>query len=142
MKRPNTQWPTFLEIGVPKAGSTWLYEVMGSNSYVWVPKHERGIKYFNRYIDERNIYWYANFFQRKARVHTKYVGEVTPSYTYCEPDQISTLKSIMPSVESLILVLRNPIDRLYSAYWNRKRINNLKVSFNTFIEDDVVQKNI
>jgi hypothetical protein len=45
------------------------------------------------------------------------------------------LKSELSSVKKFILLLRNPVDRLHSHYWFRRRVDNLDVSFRYFVED-------
>jgi hypothetical protein len=143
MNLRSTQWPTFLGIGVPKAGSTWLYETLCTHPQIWLPPDEREVHFFNRYYEDRGLCWYAQFFP-KSEAASYTVGEITPSYIYCGPEQIEAIKSTMPTVTRLILILRNPVDRLYSAYWNRRRLYNFNVSFRTFIEESVegAEKNI
>ena len=134
MSFTSPHWPTFLGIGVPKAGTTWLYEVLATHPHVWVPPSQREVHFFNRRFDE-GLSWYGQFFPSIDESAYRAVGEVTPHYLYCEPERIAALKSTVPSVERLILLLRNPVDRLYSHYWFRRRVENSDVSFRTFIED-------
>jgi len=144
MSLSSTRWPTFLGIGVPKAGSTWLYEILKCHPDIWVPKHEREVKFFNRYREDRGLSWYSQFFPECESASYRAVGEVSPSYIYCEAQQIEAIESTVPTVNRFILILRNPVDRLYSAYWNRRRLYRLDVSFRTFIEESVegAEKNI
>lgn len=133
MSLSSVQWPSFLGIGTPKSGTTWLYDLMKSHPEIWVP-HKREIHFFNREYS-RGISWYEQFFPRDNISAYEAIGEVTPHYLYCSPDQIKMLRSQVPSVRKLILVLRNPIDRLYSHYWFRRRVENAHLSFLTFIEN-------
>ena len=106
--------PTFLGIGVPRAGTTWLHELLQAHPEVYVPKHRKEIHFFDRNY-ERGIGWYEKFFPTDARA-SKYraIGEITPCYLYYD----DCLKRIlrMPSIMKLIVILRNPVDRVYSHY--------------------------
>ena len=135
MGTSSTQWPTFLGIGVPKAGTTWLYEVLDSHPQIWVPEHEREVHFFNRYYEDRGLDWYGKFFPGQEHSPYEAVGEVTPHYFYCEEERIADIKSTIPSIQKFILILRNPIDRLYSHYWFRRRVENAEESFRSFIGD-------
>lgn len=129
----STQWPTFLGIGVPKAGTTWLYDLLAEHPQVWVPPNQPEVHFLNREFERGNS-WYAQFFPDKESEYRE-VGEITPHYLYCESDRIEWVRSALPSIEKLILLLRDPVDRLYSHYWHRRRVENLDVSFQSFIDN-------
>jgi hypothetical protein len=59
------------------------------------------------------------------------MGEITPHYLYCAqcPERIAGVSS----VTKLILMLRNPVDRAYSHYRLRMRIDNYSGSFQDFL---------
>ncbi len=133
MASPFVQWPTFLGIGVPKAGSSWLYEVLDSHPHIWVPE-EREVHFFDRYYQERGLTWYRKLFPNVEKSKYKAIGEVTPQYIYCESEQIDALKSSVPSIEKFIIILRNPVDALYSGYWFSKRVDNFDLTFREFLE--------
>lgn len=135
MGASSVQWPTFLGIGVPKAGTTWLYEVLDSHPHIWVPEHEREVHFFNRYYKDRGLDWYGQFFPNGENTPYQAVGEVTPHYLYCERERIEALQAEVPSVQKLLLMLRNPVDRLYSGYWFSRRVDNLDLSFREFIDE-------
>lgn len=106
--------PTFLGIGVARAGTTWLHELLEIHPEVYVPKYRKEIHFFDRYY-ERGIDWYDKFFPSDVQA-SKYraIGEITPCYLYYD----RCLKRIlrMPSITKLIVILRNPVDRAYSYY--------------------------
>jgi len=135
MNSSSIRWPTFLGIGVPKAGSTWLYETLSAHPRIWVPPEEREVHFFNRYYEDRGLSWYEQFFPNEDSSYQA-VGEITPHYLYCEPQRIAALKSELSSIQRFILLLRNPVDRLHSHYWFRRRVDNLDMSFRDFVEND------
>lgn len=106
--------PTFLGIGVPRSGTTWLYELLQTHTEVYVPKYRKEIHFFDENYD-RGLDWYEKFFPSDAQAR-KYraIGEITPFYLYYDECLKRILK--MPSITKLIVILRNPIDRAYSHY--------------------------
>jgi hypothetical protein len=124
--------PTFLGIGVPRAGTTWLYELLARHPDVYVPPQRKEVHFFDRYY-ERGIRWYERFFPPVAQSgQYTAIGEITPSYLYCMqcPERIAGISS----VERLILMLRNPVDRAYSHYQFRRRIDNFSGTFEDFLQ--------
>ncbi|MYB66094.1 sulfotransferase domain-containing protein [Candidatus Poribacteria bacterium] len=106
--------PTFLGIGVPRSGTTWLHELLKTHPQVYVPKYRKEIHFFNKNYD-RGIDWYEKYFPSDARAD-KYraIGEITPFYLFYDACIERILK--MPSIKKLIINLRNPVDRAYSYY--------------------------
>jgi hypothetical protein len=63
--------------------------------------------FFGRYSDE----WYASLFTPAGdRVR----GEITPAYSILESRDIERIKEMMPEVK-LLYIIRNPVDRTWSA---------------------------
>jgi hypothetical protein len=106
--------PTFLGIGVPRAGTTWLHTLLSAHPEVYLPSRRKEVRYFDRNHD-RGRGWYEEFFctSEEARAYTA-IGEISPQYLYCEdcPGRISAL---LPTAK-LIVMLRHPVDRAYSQF--------------------------
>jgi len=70
--------------------------------------------FFGSYSDE----WYASLFKQAGE---RVKGEITPSYSILNPEDIEHVADMMPEAK-LLLMLRNPIDRAWSAikYGSRK----------------------
>jgi hypothetical protein len=67
------------------------------------------LKYFGgRYNDE----WYASLFKPGR---DKVRGEITPAYSILSARDVAHVRSLMPRAK-IILFLRNPIDRIWSAH--------------------------
>ena len=85
--------PTFLGIGAPKAGTTWLYNLLVEHPQVYVSQRLKEVSYFNRNYD-RGQAWYESFFPGESEASAYCaLGEVTPSYLHCEqcPERINML---------------------------------------------------
>jgi len=129
--------PTFLGIGVDKAGTTWLHSLLQSHSKIWMPYKRKEVNFFNVHY-EKGFNWYENFFPKGSQKGKyKEVGEYSPGYFYDKkcPPLISEVKSI----KKFILSLRNPVDRLYSAYGHRVRNYNYRKSFQYFVKNNKKQ---
>ena len=123
--------PTFLGIGVPRGGSTWLHYLLASHPDVFMPIRRKEIQFFDRYY-ERGLEWYEEFFPRSDEaLKYKAIGEITPHYYRCPQCPERIFRTLRES--TLIIILRNPVDRLYShyGYWVQRR--RYKGSFGDFL---------
>lgn len=103
----------FFLIGPPKCGTTTIYNVLGRHPDIFVPqcKDKRFlIDTVPGYVTEAELPAY----------YTAYRGEslvgCSETIMICCPSAIRRLNRYNPAAR-LIAVLRNPIDRAYSAYW-------------------------
>ena len=123
--------PDFLGIGVPRAGTTWLYALLRSHPQLFVPPERKEVHFFDRYWD-RGTDWYESFFPRE-RGELRAVGEITPQYFYPDPCP-ARVAATVPDAR-LILMLRDPVERAYSQYWLRVRIDNYRGPFEQFMQE-------
>jgi hypothetical protein len=126
-------FPTFVGIGVPRAGTTWLHELLDAHPQVAVPTRRKEVHFFDVHFD-RGIDWYEAFFPRDPVASgCQAAGEITPHYLY--HDQCPARIAELPSVRGLILMLRNPVERTFSHYIWRMRTAGYQGSFDQFLED-------
>lgn len=124
--------PTFLGIGAPKAGTTWIHDLLGGHPDVLVPDRKE-LHYFDRSFD-KGPGWYEGFFTPPAdRPNPHAAGEFTTGYLY-DPAVPSRVRSV-PSIERLVLSVRHPIDRAVSHYRFRQQVDNYQGSFDDFLTD-------
>ena len=103
--------PTFVGIGVQRAGTTWIHRCLREHPQVCVPHVKKEVQFFNRHFD-RGLEWYeAQFVVRPEHVA---IGEISPNYLSA-PEAIPRMAAIVPHAK-LFVVLREPVDRAYSAY--------------------------
>jgi hypothetical protein len=108
--------PTFLVIGVPKAGTTTLAAALGAHPEVFVPR-EKELHFFDRRF-ERGLDWYRSWFAPAGAARA--AGEATPTYVY-DARAMRRLAETLPEAR-LIVLLRNPVDRAYSNYWYQRSL--------------------
>lgn len=107
--------PDFVIIGVRKAGTTFLYNLLTRHPYV-EPAAAKEVHYFDTIIEKEDVGWYSRCFpspqQREGR--KTITGEATPEYL-THPLVPKRMAEVIPQAR-LIALLRNPIDRAYSDY--------------------------
>lgn len=96
--------PTFLYIGAPKAGSTWILHVLNDHPDVYVPP-AKDLLFFN-YRYHRGLDWYLRHFKNADGARA--VGEVAHEY-YLSPEVAQRIRAHFPDVR-LICCLREPGD--------------------------------
>jgi hypothetical protein len=116
----------FLVIGVQKGGSTSAMANLGKHPDVGLYHDE--FHYYDKHWPN-GIEWYKNHFDYSKKL----VGEKNPNIIYM-PSIFPMIQRINPYVK-LILFLRNPIDRAYSAWYMFSTIyyrNIMKHNIKTF----------
>jgi Sulfotransferase family len=101
--------PSFLVIGAIKAATSWISHHLRQTPAVFLPKGEP--HYFTREFG-RGLDWYMDLFA--AAGPFQIVGEKTADYL-ANADAPKRASRLLPHA-SLIVSLRNPVDRAYSDY--------------------------
>jgi hypothetical protein len=120
--------PTFSCIGGPKCGSSWLHALLESHPDVFIPTELKELHYFDEKFD-RGVKFYSEFFE--GMTTEKISGDITPHYLYADPKRIFDFKSI----EKLLIIYRDPVDRVVSHYKFRIRLDNYAGSLEDFLQD-------
>jgi hypothetical protein len=121
--------PNFLIIGAPRAGTTWIDKNLRDHPDVHMAATKE-VHFFDRHY-ERGMEFYESHF-RHWNGQTA-VGEATPAYLHGEFTRNDVPRLIhrhLPDVR-LIASLRNPVERVYSEFWNVKANDrsNARLSF-------------
>lgn len=125
--------PTFIGIGAPRSGTTWLNTLLASHPAVYTPTIRDEINFFDQYY-ERSLEWYETLFPPPEQAHRyQAIGEITPQYLECDecPERIFTT---LPD-SKLIAMLRHPVNRAYSQYGFFVQRRNFRGSFENFLAD-------
>lgn len=108
--------PDFIGIGAPRCGTTWLFEMLKSHPEIDLPD-QKALNFFNEYYSHGKD-WYLRQFENLSG---KAIGEISPLY-FANDELARRMKEVVPNAK-LILIARDPIDRLKSAH---KLINTLR----------------
>lgn len=84
------------------------------NEFLWY------LHYFFSYCDDA---WYRSLFSRKQS--HQIAGEVTPGYSMLSKHDVARVKHINPHLK-IIFIMRNPVDRDWSAFLMRLRKHKLR----------------
>jgi hypothetical protein len=109
--------PNFFVIGAAKAGTTTLYELLGRHPQIYLPRIKEPHFFSNEAVHSKGLEWYARTHYAAAEVAPAR-GDATPHYLYYEKAATRIARELPPSHHRFIVVLRNPVDRAYSLYWN------------------------
>jgi hypothetical protein len=123
--------PSFVGIGVPRAGTSWLHELLHAHPDIYMPSRRRELNFFDLYYD-RGVAWYEKFFPPKSEAgRYRAIGEITPYYFY---GAACPVRMAQLPVGKLLLILRNPVDRAWSWYALMLRDGHFSGSFEAFLD--------
>lgn len=132
--------PDFLIIGAKKSGTTSLYWYLTQHPGV-MPAYCKEVNFYQHNY-HRGMAWYARFFPtvvekygRSLRQRPVLSCEATPDYIYF-PVVAERVAETLPDAR-LIAVLRNPIDRAYSAYHHRVRRGVERRTFDEIVREEL-----
>lgn len=125
--------PNLLVVGVPKAGTGSLYAYLSQHPDI-CPADEKEVGYFNYFNPLRNagpvppLADYRRHFSHYDG--QRYAFEATPTYSYGGRPVIDAIRETLDRPR-ILLTLRDPVDRLWSAYTFQRELGNL-TDFPTF----------
>jgi hypothetical protein len=123
--------PTFLGIGVPRSGTTWLHTLLSSHPDVYMPTRRKEIRFFDKYY-ARGLGWYSSFFcSLEEAKRYKAIGEISTQY-YDHEECPQRIFTTLPKSKLLVL-LRHPVNRAYSHYGFIVQRRNFRGSFEEFL---------
>jgi hypothetical protein len=128
--------PNFLGIGWYRCGTTWLHALLDSHPQVYVPQSRKELYFFRDENWHRGFDWYEQFFpDEEAAQAYQAVGEITPGYLFAK-HCIERVQQC-PSIERILVMVRDPVARAYSQYrWRVGRAYSDTPSFETVIEQE------
>jgi hypothetical protein len=118
-------WPDFLIVGAQRAGTTSLYKTLVQHPEVLPAGLHKGVHYFDTDY-ERGARWYRSHFPTRtwARLtarrvgHWPITGEASPYYMF-HPLVPARIAHDVPEAR-LVVMLRDPVERAYSAYTHER----------------------
>jgi hypothetical protein len=120
-------WPDFLVVGTKRGGTTSIHHLLLQHPDVVPMFPARRLKspmYFSQHYD-RGDRWYRSHFAttpyrwalEQARHRPTVTGETSPYYLY-NPYAAERIQRSIPDVK-IVIMLRDPVRRAYSHYWER-----------------------
>lgn len=111
--------PDAIGIGMPRTGSTWLYDVLRDS--VDMPAGVKDTHFFYRFAN-KGIEWYARHF-RYATGDRKIV-EICPGIFFSQSAR-ELLKTSIPDCK-IFVTMRDPVERTYSEYKMLRHYGNVR----------------
>lgn len=114
--------PNFLIIGAQKSGTTTLHDILDQHTEANMSKVKE-IRFFDQKTRfEKGLEFYASFFEKPSESQ-KITGEASPGYI-CNKQVPKLIHDTLGADTKLVLILRDPIKRAFSQYWdNRRHLN-------------------
>ena len=119
--------PTFLVIGAQKSGTTSLVHYLNAHPDVFALQEE--VHFFDRHWNLGPDWYRQRFVGATDEIA---VGESTPEYMYARR-VAARIAETLPEVR-LIAILRDPVDRAYSAYWHNRTRGHEPLSFEAALD--------
>lgn len=130
------QLPNLLVLGAAKAGTTTLYDLLIEQENIYMSFVKEPMFFSRDDYFERGLGWYAETFFAESEAY-KLRGEATPHYLYWADKVAPRIRESLPDHQiKFIIILRDPVDRAYSWYWNMIKEGEETLSF----EDSLAQE--
>lgn len=132
----NTRLPNLFVPGAGKSGTSTLHLLLNNHPSICMSEmkepHFWSDPNFDEFSDED---WeeYLSLFETKENT---YLGESSTGYI-CFPEFKQNIKKYYPQEPKFIIILRNPIDRIYSHYWWLKGLGSETKSLRAAILEDI-----
>ena len=116
------QLPSFILVGAQRAGTTSLFRALMSHPLIHSANYHKGVNYFDVNYD-RDFSWYQGHFptaaclrkrSRRRRPATPITFEASGYYMF-HPCAAERMARHLPDVR-ILAMLRDPVERAYSAY--------------------------
>ncbi|MZR64169.1 sulfotransferase domain-containing protein [Alcanivorax sp. DP30] len=130
----NKDKPDFICLGAPRAGTTWLFEWLNQHPDVFIPEKEIHfyIKTQGRdFYEEKGISWYQKLFENAKA--SQAAGDIAAGYLRSENAR-DRIKLTAPNAK-LIVMIRNPVERIWSDYQYRLGNRSFDGSFDEFLKN-------
>ena len=112
--------PNVILLGAQKAGTSSLYNWLSQHPDIFAPD---GMKDYNFFCNKENLQlgvkWFSKSFVRHTNQNIILHGHV--NYIFYADSAASNIYNFNKDIK-LILILRNPIERSYSAYWDARKV--------------------
>ena len=132
-----TPHPHFCIAGAQKSATTWLAQCLSEHPDIYIPR-QKELHFFCPTSEcrfstaKKGINWYNQIYQENAVARV--TGDCTTDYMYFSSCHRKLFEH-NPDMK-IIFLLRNPVDRAYSAYWMRKRRDPKTNSFSEIINQE------
>jgi hypothetical protein len=126
---PTLDLPSFLVVGPPRTGTSWLHEVLSEHTNLPDPTKET--RFFDLHFD-RGLPWYLDHFPSAHKGCPR--GEVAPTY-FRSAHARDRIAQTLPGVK-LVFIFRHPVQRLVSLYRLKRAYGQVSWNLEEALERD------
>ncbi|MGL5796372.1 MAG: sulfotransferase domain-containing protein, partial [Waterburya sp.] len=130
---PKEKAPDFIIIGAGKSGTTSLYKYLEYHPQILLP-NKKELRFFDKNFILGHE-WYLAQFPTLTDQSQGLTGEASPSYLFM-PHAAQRIKDFAPNIK-LIVMLRNPVERFISDYYQNQKTGNNSQSLEQVITTEV-----
>lgn len=121
--------PSFIVVGPPRTGTTWLHEVLDQHTNLPGPTKET--RFFDLHFN-RGVDWYLDHFP--SNNDGRPVGEMAPTY-FASLHARDRIAQTIPHAK-LVFTFRHPVERLVSLYRLKRAYGMLSSTLEEALERD------
>lgn len=132
------RFPNFFILGAAKAGTTTLYDYLSAHPRIFMSPVKEPQFFSHDEVYERGIAYYLRTFFFGAEPFAAR-GEATPHYLYFEKAAQRIAASTQGINARFIVILRDPVERAYSLYWNMVAEGIETLSFEAALEQEAAR---
>ena len=139
---PESRTPDFFLVGAAKSGTSSLYTYLVQHPDVFLPEVKEPHFFYNErspglpVLREKDLGSYLRLFEGVAGGVR--AGEASTSYLY-SANAAREIKQLREDAK-ILAVLRNPVNRAYSQYWNQVRDGQEHLSFEAALDAEEERK--
>jgi hypothetical protein len=128
--------PNFFIIGAAKAGTTTLFDLLKQHPQIYLPFNKEPMYFSHDDNYKRGVDWYKRTYFHQA-AHSPARGEATPHYLYWSEKVAPRINQLYsPRPVKYIVMLRDPVSRAYSWYWNMVKEGRETLPFKEALEEE------
>lgn len=127
--------PDFIIIGAGKCGTTSLYKYLDRHPQIFLP-NKKELRFFDKNFNY-GWEWYLSQFPSICDRPDLFTGEASPSYLFL-PHVAQRIKDFAPQTK-LIVMLRNPVDRSISNYYQNKKAGQQYKTLAATIQQEILR---
>ncbi len=134
------KWPNLFIVGAPKTGTTSLHHYLKAHPQIFMSTMKEPNYFSQNFVSTKN----PNITIRDTNIYLslfhkvkdeKFVGESSVSYLSI-PEVSQIISKKIPNAR-IIISLRDPVERMFSAYLMHQKINNLNPIFYEEIKNEM-----
>ena len=132
----NYKLPNLYIPGAGKSGTSTLHELLNEHPKICMSTRKEPHFWVRLNFNNYTNLEFDDYTSLFTEQNCDYFGESSTGYL-CFPEFINRIKFYYKDTPKFIIILRNPIDRIYSHYWWLKSLGSENKSFKEAIQHDI-----